>query len=88
MDPVLTPKTKEERMKTYLEVETNIDKHNLEGELASKILMTMLDNYLTKGTTYINKELRLNLRGDIPRKYIVNLFNNKNKRDTVVIKSS
>jgi hypothetical protein len=80
-------KTKMERMKIYAEVEEKIYEHRLESELASKILMSMMDNYLLKGTTYINKELTLDLRADIPRKYVVNLFNDKDLTDSVVIRS-
>jgi hypothetical protein len=46
----------------------------------------MLDNYVERGTTYIGKELRFALWCDRPRKYVINLHNDINKKDTVLIR--
>ena len=49
--------------------------------------MTMLNNYVNTGETYINKKLTLKLRNDIDRVIVVNLFNDINIPDTVVIEA-
>ena len=82
------PKTKMERMKIYADVESKIFQHRLEGEIGGKILLRMLNNYLLKGTTYIDKYIKLDLRGDHPRMIHVNLYNDKDKVDNVVIQSA
>lgn len=81
------PKTKSQRLKTVNEVKMKCIDHDLEDELATKILFTMLDNYYNRGTTYIDKKLQLNLKFDINRYYLVNLFNNQQMRDEVVIRA-
>ena len=58
----------------------------LTNDIATKILFSMLDNYHKDGTTY-NKELKLQQRHQIPRKYVVNLYNDKNIRDEVFIRA-
>ena len=78
-------KTKMERMKTYADVESKIFLHRIQDEIGGQILLRMLNNYLLKGTTYIDKYIKLYLRGDRPRVIHVNLYNDKNKVDTVVI---
>jgi len=47
----------------------------------------MLDNYHRDGTIYLDKELNLNLRHQTPRKYIVNLYNDRSRKDTVIIRA-
>lgn len=80
-------KTQMERMKIIQEIENKLYDNRLENELATKILNTMLNDYLINGTRYINKELSLDLRSDMPRKYIVNLYNDRRLMDQVYIKA-
>lgn len=80
-------KTKQERQQTVSEVKFNIINKDLENEIASKVLFRMLDIYVETGQPVIEKELSLHLPGDAPRKFVVNLYNQKNRMDTVVIKS-
>jgi hypothetical protein len=56
-------------------------------DVATKILFTMLDNYCDKAITYIDKELRLISRYDADRKYVINLYNDKRKKDMVLIRA-
>ena len=80
-------KTQMERMKIIQEVENKLHDNRLENELATRILNTMMNDYLINGTRYINKELSLDLRSDMPRKYIVNLYNDRRLMDQVYIKA-
>jgi len=86
-------RTYEERAVIVQEVRTACREKNLEKELATAVLFQMLNNYLTHGTTYIAKDIRIignstpELRGSAPAKYVVNLYNDSEKRDTVVIRS-
>lgn len=80
------PKPKSKRLQVVNEVKLNCINHNINNELATRILFQMLDNYYEKGTTYINKKLTLTLRGDVDRYYSVNLYNRLHKKDVVVIK--
>ncbi len=82
-----SPKTQMERMGVVQEISCKINEHRLENEIASKILDKVLENYVLQGTKYINKEIKLSLRGDIERKFVINLFNDKYITDTVLIKA-
>ena len=81
-------KTKSQRLQILNEAKLSCLEHDLQDQIASKVLFRMLDNYYENGTTYINKELTLHLRYDMPRKYVVNLYNDMDKKDTVIIKIS
>jgi hypothetical protein len=77
-------KTYEQRLRIVQETLENIQKNGLDHEIATKILRTMLQNYLEKGTSYVNKELHFT---GSPRKYLVNLRNMRSVQDTIVIKT-
>ena len=78
-------KSRKQRHVIVTETKINCMQHTLGSNLATKILFTMLDNYEQTGTTYLGKELKFTLFGDIPRKYVINLYNDVNKKDTVLI---
>ena len=80
-------RTKTDRFQISNEIEEKMIKLKLSNELPCKILMTMLNNYVNTGETYINKKLTLKLRNDIDRVIVVNLFNDINIPDTVVIEA-
>lgn len=80
-------KTASERLITVNKTKIKCIEHDLTDDIATKILFTMLDNYHRDGTVYLNKELKLNKRYDRPRKYVINLWNDRNKIDTVMIRS-
>jgi len=83
----IVPRSPSERLQTVNETKMQCIDHELTGDLATKILFQMLDNYQRDGTTYIDKELNLNLRHHTPRKFVVNLYNDRSRKDTVVIKA-
>ncbi len=78
-------KTQLERMQSVQEVEQKVYALKLDKELAGQILLRTLELYVVNGQTFINKRIKLQVRGDIPREFIVNLFNDKTKRDWVRI---
>ena len=84
---IVKEKTQLERMVIVQEVENKLIEHRIEHEIASKVLKRIMDDYVINGTKYIGKELRLNLVQDIPRKFVINLFNQADLRDQVVIKA-
>lgn len=79
-------KTASERLLAVNETKMKCIEHNLMSDIATKILFKMLDNYHRDGTTYIGKELKLKGRYDVPRKYVVNLYNQRGKQDVVLIR--
>jgi hypothetical protein len=80
-------KTSGERLITVNEIKMKCIEHDLTNDTATKVLFIMLNNYHRDGTTYINKELKLSGRYDIPRKYVINLWNDQTKTDTVLIRA-
>lgn len=80
-------KTPSERLKVVNETKMKCIEHDLTDDLATKILFKMLDRYHQDGTVYQNKELTLSGRYDMRRKYVVNLHNDRNKRDIVLIRA-
>lgn len=80
-------RTQSERLVSVNETKVKCMEHDLMDDLATKILYRMLDNYYNDGTTYINKELKLTGRHVIPRKYVVNLYNDSKKKDCVLIRA-
>jgi hypothetical protein len=81
------PRSASERLVAVNETKLKCIEHDLTEDLATKILFTMLDNYHKKGTTYIKKDLKLAGRHQTPRKYVVNLYNDRNKKDVVLIRA-
>jgi hypothetical protein len=75
------------RLQTVNETKMRCIEHELTGDIATTILFQMLDNYQRDGTAYIGKELNLNLRHQTPRKYVINLYNDLSRKDTVIIKA-
>ena len=80
-------KTQMERMMSTKEVEEKIYALKLNYEVAGKVLLRMLENYILKGETYIDKKLKLNVRGDIPRQFVINLYNDTSRNDCVKIEA-
>lgn len=76
-----------QRLQTVNETKMKCIDLDLLDDIATRILFQMLDNYHKNGTTYINKELRLNIRHHTPRKYVVNLYNDTLKKDCVLIRA-
>jgi len=80
-------RTASQRLAIVNETKMKCIELDLTDDLATKLLFRMLDNYHRDGTTYIGKELRLKQRHSVPRKYVVNLYNDRNKRDVVLIRA-
>jgi hypothetical protein len=76
--------TESERSITVENVIDSINKHHLENDPASQQLLGMLMDYVKTGNTYIDQEIKLDVRH--ARKYIINLYNRKSKPDTVLIR--
>lgn len=81
------PRTASQRLIIVNETKLKCIELNLNHDIATKVLFAMLDNYHRDGTTYIDKELKLNGRYDIPRKYVINLWNDQSNKDTVLIRA-
>ena len=81
----MAPKTKSERLQVVNEIKMNCIEQNYGNHVALNVLYAMLENYYQCGTTYINKKLTLNLRDNIPRIIVVNLYNDIGKTDKVII---
>ncbi len=79
-------RTREQRLKTANEVKLQCIEHQLSDDLGTRVLYTMLDLYVNRGETYEDKRIRLVKRYDRPRYYLVNLYNDENKKDTVLIR--
>ena len=77
---------KKDRLSIVNEIKMKCIELDLTQDLATKILFTMLDKYHEEGTTY-HKELKLVLRYETPRKYVVNLHNDPKIKDTVLIRA-
>jgi len=86
-------KTRAERLQVVEEIRANCVSKELTKDLGTKVLFAILDDYLEKGTVYLDKELRIignstpALRNSAPCKYVLNLYNDPEKTDTVVIRS-
>ena len=80
-------RSRTERLASVNETKLKIIELDLMNDLATQILFKMLDNYHAKGTTYLNKELTLVGRHAVPRKYVVNLYNDSKKKDIVLIRT-
>ncbi len=79
-------KSRAERLATANEVKLVCMEHQLSDDIGTQVLYRMLDKYVDDGETYVNKEIRLTKRYDRPRYFLVNLYNDEAKKDTVVIK--
>ena len=85
-------KTRAERQSVVEEIRANCFAKELTKDLGTKVLFAILDDYLEKGTIYLGKELRIignstpALRNSAPCKYVLNLYNDPEKTDTVVIR--
>lgn len=73
------------REKLVRNIKLNISGQGLDNEPAAKVLWVILDNYEQKGLP-CTTELRFKSRGDVPRKFVVKLHNNKHMEDTVLIR--
>ena len=80
------PKTQLQRMIIVQEIESKLIDERIESELGSLVLMRILNKYLMTGQRFINKEVKLLIKGDQPRKFIINLYNDAHKRDQVLIR--
>lgn len=79
-------KLQQRRLNTQLEAENMITHHQLDGELAIKILKSILDDYVLNGGER-SHVLTLRLKRDIPREIVVNLYNDLNKKDVIKIRA-
>ena len=78
-------KTFSQRLETVSEIENKINSLNIKSVPSIKVLQLIMDNYTKHGTPC---DTKLNLRmGDRDRYIIVKLYNNKNKKDIVLIKA-
>jgi hypothetical protein len=74
------------RLATINDIKLKCIQHNLQDDPATKILFKLLDDYHQNGTIY-HLELKLKRRYDRPRKFLVDLYNDINKKDTVMIRT-
>ena len=87
-------KTRAERQLVADETKENCSVNRLTGDLGTKVLFLILDDYVETGSVYLGKELRIvgnstpALRASAPCKYIVNLYNDPAKSDTVIIRAN
>lgn len=79
-------KSASERLKIVNETKLKLIENHLMDDPSTKVLWIFLNNYHANGTE-CHCELPLKLRYDIPRKYVVDLWNDAKKMDTVVIKA-
>ena len=86
-------KTLGERRQVLTQIETSCTSRKLMGDLGTKIMLLIVQDYVATGTTYLNKEVRIvgnstpELRASVPCKYVLNLYNDPEKPDTVVIRA-
>ena len=81
--PKTKPKTFGQRLETISEIETKIDNLHIRDLPAMKVLQLIMNSYLKDGTSCDTK-LNLNT-GDRARVIIIKLFNDKTKKDIVLI---
>lgn len=81
----MSNKTPSERLVIVNETKLQLLEHGLNSDPAAKVLWGILDSYHKTGTE-VHCELNLKLRYDQPRKFVVDLWNNRKKRDTVLIR--
>jgi hypothetical protein len=67
------------------EVKMRCIEHDLMDEIGTKVLFRILDEYVEKGTPCVGKELGILKLSQRPRKYVIRLFDDPSKTDTVVI---
>ena len=79
------PRTATERFAIMNDVELKLIEHRIDHEIATQVLKRIMNDYIVHGTRYLHKELSLKLRADIPRKYIINLYNDKRMKDQIYI---
>lgn len=78
-------KTFSQRLETVSELENKIESLHIKGVPAMKVLQLIMDNYAKHGTPC---DTKLNLRmGDRDRYIIVKLYNDRNKKDMVLIRA-
>jgi hypothetical protein len=87
----MAPRLKSERQRTANDVRTFLQTKGIMPELASQVLLKILDDYVDKGTPYINKELTIlgsspGMRTSVASKFVVNLYNDRQHTDTVVLR--
>jgi hypothetical protein len=86
-------KTLVERRQVLTEIEASCTSRKLMGDLGTKIMLLIVKDYVANGTPYLNKEVRIvgnstpELRASVPCKYVINLYNDLGKQDTVVIRA-
>lgn len=80
-------RTKQERERTADEVKFNVYSNQIEDCIASRCLFKILEDYVDKGTAYVDKHLTLDVKTVDQKYYLINLYNDKNKKDTVLIRT-
>lgn len=75
------------RYTKYLEVEGQLYELNAVDSESGKSVMSVMQDYLDNGTTYINHKIGYGLHMGYHRYFLINLHNNPTKMDVVVLKS-
>jgi len=79
------PRTAQERLNSYIEIEGQLHNNNLQSDPASKILSAISLRYVKTGIP-VYTTLFLQNRYDKPRKFVIELQNDKRKKDVVFIR--
>jgi hypothetical protein len=85
-------KSRAERLQVIQEVQSQLTTLGLNSDLGTQVLNRILADYLETGSPYLGKELRIignsspAMRNSVPSKYVINLYNDPEKRDTIVIR--
>ena len=81
------PMTQAQRNQKVNEVILKIHEHELQDDPGSQELFQILYDYRDHGIPVQGKEICLQARMDPPRKYVIDLHNNQNIRDSVLIRA-
>lgn len=79
-------KSQSERLQIVNETKMKLLEHELEGDMASKVLWKILDNYVKSGNP-VDTILYLKGRKVGHCHYVVKLYNDRSKTDVVLIRS-
>ena len=87
----MSPRLRSERLRTANDVKGFLHSKGLMAEIASQVLVKILDNYVEHGTVYVNKELTIlgnsaGMRTSVASKFVINLYNDRAHTDTVVMR--
>lgn len=80
-------RTETERLQVVNETKLKLLEHDIADDPASKVLWMMMDRYVKTGNPVIDVSLFMKRRYDIERKFLVNLYNDRKKKDVVLIRA-